>query len=356
MKKSFRKFHPRLINYRCYKNFSNEVFRECLLEKISKEVFVNNDEGLQRFSYINLQVLNQHASQKIKYVRGNQIPSMTKQLSKEIMKRSRLRNNFLRNRTEENKVLYNRQITSLEKASKALFEWFENNLLKSNADKCHLLVSSSDAVNLRISEYDIKNSECEKLLDVKFDNKLTFEKHITNICRKASRKIHALARIAPHMDSSKRPMVMNAFFNSQFNYCPLIWMCHNRTTNRKINRLHERCLRIIYNDKQSSFKMLLEKDISVSIHDRNIQCPPTEMYKLSNELSPPIVSNIFTQQNCHSYNLRLNSQFSRPLVRSVFHGTKSISYLGPVIWDILPDSYKNLPNFSVFKNRIKMET
>ena len=50
-------------------------------------------------------------------------------------------------------------ITSLEQASKPLFEWCENNLLKSNADKCHLLVTSSDAVNLRVSEYDIKNSE-----------------------------------------------------------------------------------------------------------------------------------------------------------------------------------------------------
>ena len=119
-------------------------------------------------------------------------------------------------------------------------------------------------------------------------------------------------------------------------------MCHNRTTNRKINRLHERCLRIIYNDKQSSFKMLLEKDSSVSIHDKNIQCLATEMYKASNGLSAPIVSNIFTQQNCHLYNLRLNSQFSRPLVRSVFHGTKSISYLGPVIWDILPETYQML--------------
>ena len=99
--------------------------------------------------------------------------------------------------------------------------------------------------------------------------------------------------------------------------------------------------------------MLLEKDSSVSIHDRNILCLATEMYKISNRLSPPAVSNIFTRKNCHPYNLRLNSQFSRPLVRSVFHGTQSISYLGPVIWDILPDSYKNLPNFSVFKNRIK---
>ena len=78
------------------------------------------------------------------------------------------------------------------------------------------------------------------------------------------------------------------------------------------------------------------------------------MYKVTNGLSPTVLSNVFTQKNSHSCNLRLNSQFSRPLVRSVFHdGTESISYLGPVIWDILPDSYKNLPNFIVFKNRMK---
>ena len=82
-------------------------------------------------------------------------------------------------------------------------------------------------------------------------------------------------------------------------------------------------------------------------------CLASEMYKVSNGLSPPIVSNIFKQKDCQPYNLRLDSQFSRPLVRSVFHETQSISYLGPVIWDILLDSYKNLPNFSVFKNRIK---
>ena len=135
-------------------------------------------------------------------------------------------------------------------------------------------------------------------------------------------------------------------------YIPM--MCHNRMTNRKINWLHERCLRIIHNDKQSSVKIFLEKDSSVSIHNRNIQCLDTEMYQVSNGLSPPVVSNIFTQKkNCHPCNLRLNSQLPRPLIRSVFHGTESISYLCPVISAILPDSYKNLPNFSFFKNRIK---
>ena len=126
MKKNFRKFHPRLINYRSYKNFSNETFRECLLKKLSKEVFENNNEGLLRFCDINLQVLNQHAPQKIKYIRGNQITFKTKQLSKEIMKRSRLRNNFLRNRTEENKILYNRQsnycVSLLRKCKRGYYE------------------------------------------------------------------------------------------------------------------------------------------------------------------------------------------------------------------------------------------
>ena len=73
-------------------------------------------------------------------------------------------------------------------------------------------------------------------------------------------------------------------------------MSHNRTTNTKTNRLHERSLRIIYNDKQSSFKMLLQKDSFVSIHDRTVQSLATEMYKESNGLSPPVVSNIFTQK------------------------------------------------------------
>ena len=146
---------------------------------------------------------------------------------------------------------------AVEKAAKTLFEWFENNLLKNNAHKCHLSVSSSDAVSLRVSECDIKNSECEKLLGVKFDKKLKFEKRITGTCRKASRKIYEKNRSV--QDLSKRRMAMNAFFNSQFNYCPPIWMCRNHMTNRKINRLHKRCLRIIYNDKQLSFKMLLEK-------------------------------------------------------------------------------------------------
>ena len=158
----------------------------------------------------------------------------------------------------------------LERALVSLFRWFENNLLKGNADKCHFLVSTSQEVSLNLNNFKIKNSDCEKRLGIKFDSKLRFDQHITDLCRRDSRKIHALARMTPFMTLSKRRLLMNSFFKTQFNYCPLIWMCHSRENNRKINWLHERCLRAMYNDKQSLFNELLQKDGSVSIHERNL--------------------------------------------------------------------------------------
>ena len=110
---------------------------------------------------------------------------------------------------------------------------------------------------------------------------------------------------------------MNAFFNLQFNYRPVIWICHSRENNNKINRLHERCLIIIYNDKRSSFNALLEKDGSVSIHEGNIKILATRMFKLNRNLAPPQMHDIFKLKGQPQYNLRYNSLFSRPLVKSV---------------------------------------
>ena len=76
--------------------------------------------------------------------------------------------------------------------------------------------------------------------------------------RKADLELNVLAEITPYMDLNKKRLLLNAFFMPQFNYCQLVWMCHNRTKSNKINRLHERCLRLIYNEKKFSFEELLE--------------------------------------------------------------------------------------------------
>ena len=60
---------------------------------------------------------------------------------------------------------------------------------------------------------------------------------------------------------------------------PLVWICYNRSLNTRINRLHERCLGIVYNGKKSNFNVLLVKDGSVSIHYQNLQKLAVEMFK-----------------------------------------------------------------------------
>ena len=149
-------------------------------------------------------------------------------------------------------------IKSLDEASEILFKWFSDNLMKINADKCNLLVSTNNTVKIKIGNFDITYNKIEKLLGVKFDHKLCFDDHISELCMKASRKIHALSKVASYINISKRRILMNAFFKSQFSYCPLSWMCHSRANSGKINKLHERCLQI-YSNKQSSFETLLEK-------------------------------------------------------------------------------------------------
>ena len=88
-------------------------------------------------------------------------------------------------------------IASLEQASNGLLEWFNNNLLKGNADKCHLLVSTNDRVSMNVDGFKIGKSDTKKLLGVKFYKKLTFDDHICDICKEAGRKMSALARVTP---------------------------------------------------------------------------------------------------------------------------------------------------------------
>ena len=102
-------------------------------------------------------------------------------------------------------------------------------------------------------------------LGITLDKHLDFKSHINSLCKKARQKLHALAHISSYLNVEKLRIMMNAFVVSQFSYCPLVWMFHDRTVNKKINKIHERALRISYKDSCSNFEDLLLKANAVKI-------------------------------------------------------------------------------------------
>ena len=83
--------------------------------------------------------------------------------------------------------------------------------MKANHNKCHLLLSSHEYANIQIANETIKSSTSKKLLGENIDNKLEFDKHVENICQKASRELNALVRLVKYMDLPK-----NAFLRMPF--------------------------------------------------------------------------------------------------------------------------------------------
>ena len=122
---------------------------------------------------------------------------------------------------------------------------------------------------------------------------------------------------------------MKAFVISQFNYCPLIWMFHNRSLNNRVTKIHDRALRLVYQNTNLSFSEVLELENVVTIHQRNLKVVVTEILKVKNNLSPEIMKQVFDFQEPY-YNLRSQtSQFRKENIKTTHYGIPSVKFLGP---------------------------
>ena len=110
------------------------------------------------------------------------------------------------------------------------------------------------------------------LLGITVDAILTLEKHIKLLCKKGSNKLCALSRLSYYLNRDKLIILLNAFVISQFGYCPLVWSFCKRSSNRKINSIQEKALRLIDGDYTSSFDSLLSKYGAITVHNRKLHC------------------------------------------------------------------------------------
>ena len=168
----------------------------------------------------------------------------------------------------------------------------------------------------------IWESRYEKLLGPTIDKKLSFNKHLLILCKRVSGNVSELARMVKIMPFDKKRFLMNTFIESQFSYCPLIWMFCLCKMNNKINHIHERALRLVYEDYTTSFEELLLKNKSVSIYFRNIQKVAIEMFKVKNDLCPDFIKKLFCLVNTKT---RSNASFHRPNINTVYNGERSLS-------------------------------
>ena len=236
----------------------------------------------------------------------------------------------------------------LEKNADKLFDWFSNNYLKANPDKCYRLVNTTGNIRFNVRNENISNSSNQKLLGICFNSNFRFDDHVASLCKKASQKLNALTRVAQYMNLAQRRSIMKAFICSQFGYCPLVWIFHSRKINTRINSLHERVLRVVYRDYNATFSELLTKDKSVTIHQRNLQLLATEIFKTKNEIQK--LWKKYLHLKDVNYNLRNNTSLKIGNLKTIYYGTKSFANLGAKIWNFLPNEYKDLTSLSKFKS------
>ena len=227
--------------------------------------------------------------------------------------------------------------------------------MKINPDKFHLLVggNSDESAKIQIGGESIQESKEEQLLGITFDNQLKFKNQIDQNCKRAGGKLTAIIRECHSISFEKLKTLLLSFVESQFNYCPLVTMFCSRTENKRINRIQERSLRILYKDEHSSFGELLKKNNTFTIHQRNIQKLAIEMYKSKNNYEPKLLNEIFVNRNYEGPLLRSNTDFVKPKISSENFGRKSLSYFGNTIWTLLPTEYKELEDLESFKQKIK---
>ena len=217
-------------------------------------------------------------------------------------------------------------ITRLEHDTALAIEWFESNYMILNQDKCHFLFSGHKYETLFVGKAKIWKSKQQKLLGGLIDRNSKFDEYVLMQCKKAGKKLNGLIRISKFMTFAQGRNIMKAFIESQFIYCPLVWMFCGRQTNARINHIHERTLKAVYSNEISSFQALLGRDKSETMYQGNSEILAAEFFKIKNYLWNDIMAKLICKSNSVGYKLCSQTGFSLIQVKSVTYRVKALRY------------------------------
>ena len=154
------------------------------------------------------------------------------------------------------------------------------------------------------------------------------------------------------MKQNQKEILLSSFIIPHLSYCPVIWIFCSKKSTKKINAIHERSLRIIRNNYESLYPLLLEEAHQITFHQRCINSLMIEVYKYLNGHSPDIMSDIFKLRE-NMYNLRNFHIFQTENPRSLKYGLDAIPYRASQLWQQVPTDIREAASLTLFKNRIK---
>ena len=210
--------------------------------------------------------------------------------------------------------------------------------MQANPNKFQFMVTGNHETQLTLNDQTILDQEdCVKLLGVNVD------KQLNEVCKKAGRQLNALRRKSRLLNTCAKMKVFNSFVRANLNYCPLVWINRNKTDLCRLERVQERAIRQVYNDKTSSYCDLLSRARVVSVLTKWQRTLAIEVYKAINGQSPPYIQDLFKIKHT-PYDLQASKIVTQSKCKSTTYDLNSLSYQGAKLWNNLPDLVKNAEN------------
>ena len=185
----------------------------------------------------------------------------------------------------------------LEAESVKSVEWFKNNYMLANPHKFQAIFLNHKRKhvqeNLNFGDVNITSEEHVKLLGVELDDRLSFDHHISDICRKAATQLNVLRRLSSLLDVPAKLAIFRSFILSNFKLCPVVWHYCGKVNSAKLEKIQERGLRFVYSDLENSYEYLCKKAGMSNLHVDRTRLIAIEVFKAVNKLSPIYMHDLF---------------------------------------------------------------
>ena len=239
-----------------------------------------------------------------------------------------------------------------EKNANMASNWFANNNMKSILSKFQAMVLNnhpdSCEIYLRVANTDVQLNDCVKLLGVYIDYELKFTNHVDHLCKRTSRQLSAIRRIAKYLNKDCIMKLFNAFILSNFNYSSIVWHFFPHESTSKVEKIKKSALRIVLNDYKSNNDTLLQLSNLQPLLISRFKAILYEVYKCTREINPSFMNELFSKI-IHPYHTRSGSMLTQPRASSIKYGINNFVFQGAKLWNSLPASAKGLENPYDFK-------